>query len=129
MRYHRLGLFVVLACLACASASNPGRVMRDPNLLTKEEIASAHASNAYDAINALRPGFLRYRGQTTITGSDTGYPRVYLDRQAYGELSSLKNLEVGNIRSIRYYNAAEASTRFGLGNASGAIEVTTDAQP
>jgi hypothetical protein len=129
MRYQRLGIFVLLAALACASANNPGRAMRDPNLLTKEEIATAHVSNAYDAINALRPSFLRYRGQTTITGSDTGYPRVYLDRQAYGDLASLKNLEVGNIRSIRYFNASEASTRFGLGNASGAIEITTDAQP
>ena len=129
MRFHRLNIFIVATVVGCATAANPGRQMRDPNLLTKEEIATAHVSNAYDAISALRPSFLRYRGQTTITGSDTGYPRVYLDRQAYGDLASLKNLEVGNIRSIRYYNAAEASTRFGLGNASGAIEVTTDAHP
>lgn len=129
MRYHRLSIFISLAVVACASANNPGRPMRDPNLLTKEEIATAHVSNAYDAISALRPSFLRYRGQTTISGSDTGYPRVYLDRQAYGDLASLKSLEVGSIRAIRYYNAAEAATRFGLGNASGAIEVTTDAQP
>jgi hypothetical protein len=129
MRYQRFSIFVLLAALACASASNPGRPMRDPNVLTKEEIASAHVNNAYEAINALRPSFLRYRGQTTITGSDTGYPRVYLDRQSYGDVASLRNLEVGNIRSIRFYNAAEAATRFGLGNASGAIEVTTDAQP
>jgi hypothetical protein len=129
MRFYRLGIFIVLAVVACATANNPVREMRNPNVLTKEEIATAHVSNAYDAISALRPGFLRYRGATTIAGSDTGYPRVYLDRQSYGDLASLKTLDVGSIRSIRYYNASEASTRFGLGNASGAIEVTTDAQP
>lgn len=128
MRYHRLGIFVAMTLVGCATAANPGREMRNPNVLTKEEIAAARVSNAYDAITALRPSFLRYRGTTTISGTDTGYPRVYLNRMLYGDLSSLRTLEVGNIRVIRYYNAAEASTRFGLGNVSGAIEVTTDAQ-
>jgi hypothetical protein len=129
MRFHRLSIFAVLAVVACASASNPGRHLRDPNLLTKEDIAGAHVSNAYEAVSALRPAFLRFRGQTTIAGSDTGYPRVYLDGQPYGDLASLRNLDVGNIRSIRFYNGSEASSKFGLNNVSGAIEVTTDAQP
>jgi hypothetical protein len=53
---------------------------------------------------------------------------VYLDRQPFGDIESLKNIYVGNIRSIRYYSAADASTKFGLGNTSGAIEVVTDAK-
>jgi hypothetical protein len=129
MRFHRLSIFAASVAVACASASNTGIPLRNSELITKEEIAGAHVTNAYDAISALRPGFLRYRGKTTITGSDTGYPRVYLNRQLYGDLAALRNLDVGNIRSIRYFNAADASTHFGLGNASGAIEVITDAEP
>jgi hypothetical protein len=97
-------------------------------MITKDEITAAHVTNAYEAVTALRPAMLRYRGKTTLTGSDTGYPRVYLDRQPYGDIESLKMIEVGSIRTIRYYNTAEAASKFGLGNASGAIEIITDAK-
>ena len=120
--------FVAAIAIACSSATTQSGARHDQNMITKDEIATAHVSNAYEAVTALRPAMLRFRGKTTISGSDTGYPRVYLDRQLYGDVESLKNLDVGSIRSIRYYNTAEAASRFGLGNASGAIEVITDAK-
>jgi hypothetical protein len=120
--------FVAAITVACSSATTQSGPAHDANMITKDEIATAHATNAYEAVMALRPAMLRYRGKTTITGSDTGYPRVYLDRQLYGDIESLKSLDVGSIRSIHFYNTAEAASRFGLGNASGAIEVVTDAK-
>ena len=58
-----------------------------------------------------------------MTGSDTGYPKVYLDRVPFGDLSSLKSLDANGISEIHYYNGPAASNRFGLGNVSGAVEV------
>ena len=127
MSHFKATALIAAAALACAPASTTGRVRHDQNFITKEEIATANVNTAYDAIMALRPSMIRFRGKTTITGSDTGYPKVYLDRQPFGDIESLKSIATGNIRSIRYFNAAEASTKFGLGNASGAIEVVTDA--
>jgi hypothetical protein len=126
----RIKALVVLAGLtmACASAGGTGKPLRDSNVITKQDIANAQVYNAYDAIRMLRPAFLSSHGATTLTGSDTGFPRVFLNHQYFGELESLKGFEVSAIREIHYYNSSEASARFGLGNASGVIEVITDAQ-
>jgi hypothetical protein len=114
---------VLLAC----SPPSTARQARNPNVITKEEILNSHVFNAYDVVSMLRPNFLHSRGATTILGSDTGYPKVYLNRIYYGPLESLRTMDISAIREIHYYNAGEASGRFGLGNASGAIEVITDA--
>ena len=113
---------VAAVFLACAPPST-ARSTRDPSLLTREEILASHATNAYDAVAQLRPNFLISHGQTTLYGSDTGYPKVYLDHTLFGDLQSLKSIDATAIREIRYYNAAAAANRFGLGNVSGAIEV------
>jgi TonB-dependent Receptor Plug Domain len=125
MRIMSLAGVVAVFFLACAPPST-ARSGREANVITKEEILDTHASNVYDAITRLRPNFLHYRGQTTIRGADTGYPRVYLDRTLIGDISSLKTMNTNGIREIRYYNGPEASGRFGLDNVSGAIEVISD---
>jgi hypothetical protein len=122
MRIVSLAALVGGVLLACAPPST-ARTTRDPNVITRDEILASHATTAYDAVNRLRPSFLQYHGQTTITGSDPGYPRVYLDHMPFGDINSLKTLDTNGILEIRFYNGADASSRFGLGNVSGAIEV------
>lgn len=114
--------------LGCAPPSTAGPA-RNPNVITREEIAASSATNAYEAVSRLRPGFLQFRGQTTITGSDTGYPKVYLDHMPYGDITTLRSLDASGIFEIRYYNSAAASNRFGLGNVAGAIEVISRPTP
>ena len=116
---------VGVALLACAPPSTT-RTARDPNVISREEIVASGAGNAYDAVSRLRPSFLQFHGQVTMTGSDAGYPKVYLDHMLFGDLTALKTLDVNGIREIHYYNGAEASSRFGLDNVSGAIEVISD---
>jgi hypothetical protein len=128
MRIKFLAVAAVGFSMACATAASSGRPQRNPSVITREEIAAAHVYNAYDAVQTLRPAFFHSHGKTTFSGSDTGLPKVYLNHQYYGDLESLKQLEVASIREIHYYTAPEASNRFGLGNASGAIEVITDAR-
>jgi hypothetical protein len=115
---------LVVVLVGCAPPST-ARMARDPNVITREEILAARANNAYDAVSRLRPSFLQFHGQTTMTGSDTGYPKVYLDRILFGDLTALKSLDTNGISEIRYYNGPAASNRFGLGNVSGAIEVVS----
>lgn len=122
-------LFIAAASLACAPSSSlsSGTGPRNPYVITREEIADAHVSTAYDAVRMLRPAFLQSHGATSLSGADNGYPKVYLNHQLYGDLESLKSLDVNAISEIHYYNGTEASNRFGLGNVSGAIEVITSA--
>jgi hypothetical protein len=128
MRIKYLAVIAAGFSMACASATTTGRPARNTSVITREEIAAAHVYNAYDAVQTLRPGFFHSHGPTTLSGTDSGLPQVYLNHQLYGDIDSLKQLEVSAIREIHYYNAPEASNRFGMGNASGAIEVITDAQ-
>jgi hypothetical protein len=127
MRVVSIGVLFASAVLACAPppSSFPGG-MPNANVITREDIEAVSVSNAYDAIARLRPQFLNSHGKTTIYGSDTGYPQVYLNHQRYGDLQSLRTLDVNGITEIHYYNGTEATTRFGSGNVSGAIEVITD---
>jgi hypothetical protein len=121
---------IVLAgfTMACASAPSAGKPTRDTNVITREEIAGANVYNAYDAIKLLRPQYFHSHGPTTLSTVDTGLPKVYLNHQFYGDIESLRNLEVASIRTIHYYSGPEASSRFGMNNVSGAIDVVTDAQ-
>jgi hypothetical protein len=125
MRLKSLAGLVATFFLACApsSTARPGQAA---NIITKEELLGTHASNVYDAISRLRPNFLLSRGQTTLRGADTGYPKVYQDRILLGDVNSLRSMSPTGIREIRYYNGPEASGRFGLDNVSGAIEVISD---
>jgi hypothetical protein len=150
MRILFLRSLVATLVLSCAPPSTTaGR--HDSNVITSDEIASAHVNNAFDAVTILRPSFLRYRGVTSLAadtsctsdasgrmnckppiaalGGDTGYARVYLNHQFYGNITSLRGMSVSGIREIHYYNVQQASNRFGLGNPSGVIEVVTGSSP
>jgi hypothetical protein len=150
MRIVFLRSLVAMLVLSCAPPSTTV-ARHDSNVITSEEIASAHVNNAFDAVTILRPSFLRYRGVTSLgkdtsctsdaagrmnckppiaaLGGDTGYARVYLNHQLYGDITSLRGINAGEIREIHYYNVQQASNRFGLGNPSGVIEVVTGASP
>jgi hypothetical protein len=131
MLARHLYLVAIAAALGCATASTThdtgtgtAAVRRNPNLITAEEIATINVANAYEAVERLRPNFLRSRGRTTLTANAIEYPNVYLNRQRYGDIGQLRNILASTVREIRYYSPAEAGTQFGLDNANGVIEVT-----
>jgi hypothetical protein len=103
---------------------------RDPYVITAEEIAQNPSSNAYELIQRLRPGFLRTRGAvhgTASPGGSSGFEAVdlvvYLNDSRLGGSEQLRQLQTTDIREIRYYNSADATTRWGTGHAAGAIQV------
>ena len=125
MRKISVAFLVAGFLVACAPPSRMNS-SRNAMVITREEIAASHMYNAYDVVSTLRPGFLHSHGPTTLTQGDTGLPKVYLNHMLYGDIESLKTMEVSGIQEIHYYNGTEASNRFGLGNVAGAIEVITD---
>lgn len=87
-------------------------------------LAEQPVTNAYDAVQRLRPRWLVERGPSTLNAS--GNPVVvYVDNHRLGNVDELRNLAIQLIAEIRYRDAADATTRYGTGHASGAIEVTT----
>ena len=126
----RLLSLVALSCItlqACAHSQPSAAVRRhyEAHVITEAEIIEADVASAYDVIRKLRANFLTYRGRTNFRGASASEPRVYVDDQPYGALSSLRTIRSVQVAEIRLYRAWEATTKFGTGNMDGVIAVTT----
>ncbi|MDO8500642.1 MAG: hypothetical protein Q7S20_02255 [Gemmatimonadaceae bacterium] len=114
---------------ACGSApvksGSPGAGKRSVLIAEEMEAAKGVGWTAYDLISLLRPEFLRSRGAMSLSDAVPVTAKVYLDSIFFGNLQSLKTLSAGQIVRIEYINAADATTRFGTGNAGGAILIMT----
>jgi hypothetical protein len=107
------------------TVSAPVRPRRDPNVITGEELASRSTLTARQAIEQLRPQFLRVRGTTTLgNASSADVIWVYFDGTRMGTVEVLNNIGVHEISEIRYLNPSEATNRYGTGHVQGAILVT-----
>jgi hypothetical protein len=107
------------------SSPAPVRQRKDPNVITEAELSSRSTLTARQAIEQLRPQFLRIRGTTTLGNAQTGdVIWVYVDGTRMGQLDVLHNIGVHEVREIRYLNPSEATNRYGTGHVQGAILVT-----
>jgi len=145
-RHRRLALFAALAAGACASG--PGTARGDPNVelgptplsarasaqtargspnvLTGEELRETNAANLWDALQRLRPQWLRGRAANSLISGQGGEPLVYVHEILYGPLRSLQQMNIDQVRRVEYIDGRDATTRFGTGHGSGVIMVDLD---
>ena len=125
-----LCLSLLNAVGACASSgSGEGAARPSTSVITSDEIAQTSAANAYELIQRLRPNFLRTRG--AVRGAPRGSPNqleavdlvVYMNESRMGGSDQLRQIPVSEIREIRYFTAADATTKWGTGHTAGAIQV------
>ena len=79
--------------------------------------------NAYEVVQRLRPRWLRPRGPASFQGSAPVI--VFLDNVHSGTVEFLYGIPVEIISEIRFFDASDATNRWGTGLAGGAIEVLT----
>lgn len=99
------------------------RARRD--LITQEEIAASGATNLYEVVQRLRPGWLRGGNVSNFRGGGTGVV-VYQNNTPLGGPEALRQLTPGYAASLRFLEGTEASNTLpGLGSrtVSGAIVV------
>lgn len=118
---------VVVFASACASqstAGSPERVARNPDVISTEELQdpAIAGGNAQYAIQQLRPAFFRTRGPQSLRGTEPATaPGALKISQDFGPLqpsSMLSSIAVRSLVEIRYLNAVDAQSRFGI-NANG----------
>ena len=106
----------------CASGGGGGEERgprRDPNMITAEELVPHANLNCLEAVRQLRPRWLQGRGGMND-------PVVVQDGNRMGRaVNVLPNIRAGNVESLKYLNARDATTRYGTTVTAGAIEVTT----
>jgi hypothetical protein len=126
---HRPALVIALALLALSACATPSGTQRggtrDPNLITVEELEAVNASNLLDAVNRLRPQFLRSRGVVSLQDPNPPTAVVYLDGQRVGGIDFLERMSPLGVISVRYMTPVDASSRYGFNHEGGAILVST----
>jgi len=110
MRSLMMAGMLLLGTLTLGSCSTPGAGSggTSRNIISGVELEEAGLSpyTAWEAVQLLRPNWLRSRTSTITRGPDV-----------------LRSLRVENIDEMRYLNAQDATTRYGTGYLGGVIEV------
>ncbi len=125
--------FIVASLLGLAVGCAPPKPSADStprsdrNLLTMDQLRGQPYQNAYEAVQALRSTWLKPRGSDSFNAPSVVV--VYLDNVKLGGVEALQGLQLSTIQSIRHYDASAANARWGVGHASGAIQVITVAPP
>lgn len=114
-------------------------VVESADYITLDQIESSGGITAYDVVQSLRPTWLQTRGTMHIHETGVGVVdeasrsvavipgsttiKVYMDNAQVGGVEALRQVPVTSVRAIRWYDAAEATLRWGSGHTHGAIQV------
>jgi len=123
-----LALVLALDLGACASSGGggTGAPRRNPNQLTAAELAepSVISLTLLDAIQRLRPTWLRQRGATSISAGGDTMPRVMIN-ESPSSIETLRTLRPSDVSTAEYMSGADATTLYGTGYVNGLIRVRT----
>lgn len=118
-------LLAMVCAIGCVSAASQGQSRSSSlNQLTRTDLAAANSDNLYDAITKLRPEWLSSRGPTSVSNSTPTSVDIFMGGSLLGKADYLKQVSVLDVSEVRYWDAASASARFGMGHPRGVIEIT-----
>jgi len=112
----------VVGCAGTTSQKQSERTSR--NSLTQTQLAAANSENLFEAIAKLRPEWLSSRGPTSVTDATPTSVSIFMNGAMLGKADYLKQLGALDVTEVRYFDAASASARFGMGHPRGVIELT-----
>ncbi|HEX8210780.1 MAG TPA: hypothetical protein VF584_11435 [Longimicrobium sp.] len=127
----RLGCLCSLAFVAgCATGTGgslpeQSRARQEQDYISTEEVRASTAVNAYEAISSMRAAWLRKRGEQGFSPTDV---IVYYNNARMGGIESLRQISLGTVTWIRYFDARRAQYRYGSGHSQGAILVSSEMQ-
>ena len=111
----------------CASVNvQPSRLAPD----LRDELTRTGVTTLYEALERVRPDFLRGSGPTSARG-ETSLPSVRLNGVRAGATDILKLIQVAEVVDVRYRRPVTALTMYGstCDCTGGVIEVTTRRAP
>jgi hypothetical protein len=114
----------VLILLVASCGPRAVGTPRDRNFITTEELRASGRADAYAAVEALRPLWLRSPGPSSIALGRQSV-QVYLDGSLMGELGQLRQIPTHSVSSMRFIDGPDATQRWGLNHGMGAIVVAT----
>ena len=116
-----------VAMLAISPLAAQEKPKSSSNLITAEEIERAHVNNAFEAVQLLRPRWLRVREVLSLPGSGEGdnmqmqQIHVYIDERDKGDVEFLRTIPVETIYTLRYMSTNEVGARYGPSSGPGIV--------
>lgn len=106
---------------------DPSRTLpRGRSRIGGEEIRGRGVKTAREAVELLRPEWLRGRGTHVIGENSEQTLQVYLDDVRLGGVRFLADVPAQTIRSIHFFDAAAATLRWGAGHSHGVILIIAE---
>lgn len=125
MRALSIGLLATCFMLGCAGATAVGRPgSGGGSTLSREELQATNSDELYAAIAKLRPEWLSSRGPTSVSDPTPSSASVFMNGSLLGRAEYMRQMRVIDVTEVRYWNAGQASARFGMGHPRGVIEIT-----
>lgn len=128
MSVTRMAMVIVLTCtVACRSSSESqhrAANRANSNVLGQQQLAATNSDNLFDAITKIRPEWLTSRGATSATNMALTSPSVYMNGMMLGKADVLKDVRLLDVTEVKYWNAGQASARFGMGHPRGVLEIS-----
>ena len=144
MSVRSLALAALMLIVAGGAEAQSQKQKRDRNVITADEIADASVNSALDAVERLRPYWLRRdqdRSPMSL-GAGRNLPAEEVQTRASepmpeeppkvkvlvdgteGDLQDLKRIPKEQIAELRFLTGSDAQTRYGPRFAAGVIQVT-----
>ena len=118
------------ACASGGATSGSNAPSSSRSVITESELPTSGTETAYDAIQRLRPDFLRTRPAQSYNMQPNGgasgpapAPALIVNGQRAGDLSDLRQIAATALKSVRYYSIEQAKRKFGMQYDGGAIEI------
>lgn len=115
----------VSGCAGTSRSDDASPAAGDRNVLAEAELSTARDLDMYQALQRLRPAWLRVRSTGSIEHAGSEGVRVYVDRIPLGGVEVLRGIAVQTVQQVRYLGGADATLQFGTNHGSGAILITT----
>ncbi|MEQ9401285.1 MAG: hypothetical protein RJQ04_19115 [Longimicrobiales bacterium] len=116
-------VFLMTAAWACASGGSGGADRPDADRISAAELEADQERDVLTLIQRLRPRWLQTRGSDTFSGQ-VGAAVIIDGMQQQSGLGALRQIRAVEVESIEFMNARDATTRYGMNMAGGAILVT-----
>jgi hypothetical protein len=120
-----LALASSLSVFACAGTRG-GATGQNAELIERPEMEGEAVAtlSVYEAIQQLRPSWLRPRGSARAMTQSGLFPGVLLHNEARNDIELLRSILLRDVLTLRYISSRDATTLYGTEYAAGMIEVT-----
>lgn len=112
------------ASTATQASATRGATVPSRYLVTAQELEQVGDRSAYEALQQLRPSFLRSRDVQTQSNPVPKPVDVYVNGGRAGGIEALQSIRAGTVQEMRFYEPQEANVKFGTGHNGGVIAVT-----